>query len=107
MKSEKIRVLVTGANGFLGSNILAAMMARPEIEPIAACRDRARLRPDFNGEVRVGDLVDASYRRKLVEDVDMICHAGSWLRSGRTNNKSGSAFSSRLATSLSRRSVKA
>lgn len=78
MMSEKIRLLVTGANGFLGSNILAAMMARPEIEPIAACRNRARLRADFNGEVRVGDLVDASYRRQVVKDVDMICHAGSW-----------------------------
>lgn len=76
--SEKIRVLITGANGFLGANILAAMMARSDIEPIAACRNRARLRPDFKGEVRVGDLVDARYRREVVKDIDMICHSGSW-----------------------------
>jgi nucleoside-diphosphate-sugar epimerase len=30
------------------------------------------------GEVRVGDLLDPGYRRELVADVDVICHAGTW-----------------------------
>ena len=37
-KDRKIRVLVTGTTGFLGSNVLKALMARPELEAIAACR---------------------------------------------------------------------
>ena len=32
----------------------------------------------FAGEVRAGDLRDPQYRRDLVKDVDVICHAGTW-----------------------------
>lgn len=75
---KTIRVLVTGVTGFLGSNILKTLMAHPEVEPIAACRRREKLILNFNGEVRLGDLLDASYRRDVVKGVDAICHAGSW-----------------------------
>lgn len=75
---KTIRVLVTGATGFLGSNILKTLMAHPEVEPIAACRRPEKLILNFNGEVRLGDLLDASYRRDVVKGVDAICHAGSW-----------------------------
>lgn len=76
--TEKIRVLVTGASGFLGGNILKAFSTHSAIEPIAACRSRDRLPRNFSGAVRTGDLLDPSYRRDVVQDVDMICHAGSW-----------------------------
>lgn len=72
------RVLVTGANGFLGRNVLAALAARPEAIPIAACRRPDRLAPGYAGEVRPGDLLDSGYRRAVVKDVDAIVHAGSW-----------------------------
>ena len=75
---SRTRVLVTGATGFLGSNIIRAMAGNPNIECIAACRNRAKLAGGFNGEVRVGDLLDKRYRRELVKDVDVICHAGTW-----------------------------
>ncbi|HFD86925.1 MAG TPA: NAD(P)-dependent oxidoreductase [Gammaproteobacteria bacterium] len=77
-KSTKTRVLVTGATGFLGSNILKAMNENPAIECIAACRDSSRLTKDFTGTVREGDLLDDHYRRQVVEDIDAICHAGTW-----------------------------
>jgi len=44
---KKIRVLVTGATGFLGSNVLKALMMHPDVEPVAACRRREKLPRNF------------------------------------------------------------
>lgn len=74
---EKIRVLVTGATGFLGGNLLSALQA-VDVAPVAACRRRSGLPPGFNGEVREGDLLDPAYRRAVVEGIDVVCHAGTW-----------------------------
>lgn len=71
-------MLVTGASGFLGQNVLAALMAREDLEPIAACRTPSKLPAAFTGEVRPGDLCDAQYRHAVVTDVDVVCHAGTW-----------------------------
>jgi 2-alkyl-3-oxoalkanoate reductase len=51
------------------------------VDVIAACRDPAKLAgllPGFAGEVRSGDLCDATYRSAVVTDVDVVCHAGTW-----------------------------
>lgn len=72
------RVLVTGATGFLGRTVLAALSAHPEVTPIAACRTPSRLDSEFRGEVRAGDLRDPDYRRRVVRDVDVVCHTGTW-----------------------------
>ena len=77
-KPKLQRILVTGASGFLGSNVLKALLAQPDVEIIAACRTRAKLPPEFKGEVRIGDLVDATYRREVVRDIDVICHTAAW-----------------------------
>ena len=77
-EQRKTRVLVTGASGFLGGNILKSMVANPGIECVAACRNRTKLTADFSGEVRVGDLLDPGYRRELPTDINVICHAGTW-----------------------------
>ncbi len=78
MTNKKIRVLVTGATGFLGSNILKALTVTPGVEVIAACRNHQKLPRNFSGEVRIGDLMDANYRREAVKDVDVVCSAGNW-----------------------------
>jgi nucleoside-diphosphate-sugar epimerase len=76
--AESRRVLVTGATGFLGRNVLAALGATGGVDPIAACRTPSRLHPGFTGEVRAGDLRDPDYRRTVVKDVDAVCHTGTW-----------------------------
>jgi nucleoside-diphosphate-sugar epimerase len=75
--TQKI-VLITGATGFLGGAILKALQARDDVTVVAACRNRSKLPADFSGEVRSGDLMDERYRRSVVRDVDVICHAAAW-----------------------------
>jgi len=77
-KCEMKKVLVTGANGFVGSHVLEVLAQYNHIQVIAACRDMAKLPTDFKGEVRTGDLRDAGYRKALLKDVDVICHAAAW-----------------------------
>jgi nucleoside-diphosphate-sugar epimerase len=76
--TKKSRVLITGATGFVGSHALEALMARDDVEVIAAVRDPTRLLPGFRGEIRVGDLRDDDYLNTLVGNVDVIVHAGNW-----------------------------
>ena len=72
------RILVTGATGFLGGHILQALQKQPNVTVIAACRTPERLPVGFQGEVRVGDLLDEAYRHQITQKVDVICHAGTW-----------------------------
>ena len=85
------RILVTGANGFVGSHVLQASGGYSDDRWIATCRDRRSLPADFAGEVRVGDLRDAAFCRDLVWDVDVVVHAAAW-----TSLWSNSALSQQL-----------
>lgn len=71
-------VLITGATGFVGSHALEALAEVSELDVIAVCRDRSKLLPGFNGEVRQGDLRDAGFRKAVVEGVDILCNAMAW-----------------------------
>jgi len=78
MPNTKLNVLLTGASGFLGTNLLNALASQENINVIAACRDISKLSNTFKGEIRQGDLRDPAYRQALVKDIDIICHAGTW-----------------------------
>ena len=71
-------ILVTGANGFVGSHIVEALQQRSDVRVIAACRDRRKLPEQYAGEVREGDLRDERYRETVVVGVDVLCHAAAW-----------------------------
>lgn len=71
-------ILVTGANGFVGTHSLKSLMQVEGIKLIAACRDKSKLIPEFKGEVREGDLRDEDYLENMLEGVDVVCNAMAW-----------------------------
>jgi len=75
---ETPTVLVTSANGFVGSHILEALTHNNAVTVIAACRDKRKLLPKFASEVREGDLRDDNYLSCLLKGVDVVCHAAAW-----------------------------
>ncbi len=80
------RVLITGAAGFIGRHLIAALEAT-EVEIVALCRraedlaDRARP----NLRVAVGDLRDAPLCKRLLDGVDTLFHLAA------VRNRPGSA----------------
>jgi len=71
-------ILVTGANGFVGTHTLKNLMKLDGIKLIAACRDRSKLIPEFKGEVREGDFRDEYYLDTMLDGVDVVCNAMAW-----------------------------
>ncbi|MFC8528435.1 NAD-dependent epimerase/dehydratase family protein [Nocardia sp. NPDC057227] len=66
-----MRVLVTGANGYLGRAVVAALRDRGH-EPIPMVRAPGRV--GVPGPVRVADLHDPGSLREAVREVDAVCH---------------------------------
>ena len=73
-----MKILVTGANGFVGSHVLETLQQRKDVQVIAACRDTSKLPDWFKGEVRLGDLRDTAYSQEVCTNIDIICHAAAW-----------------------------
>ncbi|MFV2005720.1 MAG: NAD-dependent epimerase/dehydratase family protein [Gammaproteobacteria bacterium] len=71
-------ILVTGANGFIGSHTLEYLQQQPDIRLIAACRNKMKLPNSYSGEVREGDMRDQRYRSSLLEGVDVIVNCMAW-----------------------------
>jgi len=71
-------ILVTGANGFVGSHILQSLQSTPDVKVVAACRNKNKLPKGLDCEVREGDLRDIGYVRELLNGIDVVCHAAAW-----------------------------
>ncbi|MCG7930559.1 MAG: NAD(P)-dependent oxidoreductase [Candidatus Thiodiazotropha weberae] len=73
-----MRILITGATGFVGSHCIEALAKHRDVITIAACRDPSRLPSGFKGESRIGDLRDVNYLDKLMHGIDTVVHAAAW-----------------------------
>ena len=71
-------ILVTGANGFVGTHTLKSLMKLEGIHLIAACRDKSKLISEYKGEIREGDFRDEKYLDTMLEGVDVVCNAMAW-----------------------------
>jgi nucleoside-diphosphate-sugar epimerase len=74
----KKNVVVTGATGFAGSHVLEALAELENLNIIAVCRDKRKLPPGYEGDVREGDLRDAGFRTAAVQGADILCNAMAW-----------------------------
>ncbi|MGW4354504.1 NAD-dependent epimerase/dehydratase family protein [Nocardia sp. NPDC004582] len=77
-QNDPVRVLVTGANGYLGRAVVAALHAAGH-EPIAMVRSPG---PAIAGatEVRTADLLDDDALPPVLRDVDAVCHLAGLTR---------------------------
>ena len=50
----------------------------PDLEIVAACRNKNKLSANDTGEVRAGDLCDQHYLDRMLNGIDIICHAAGW-----------------------------
>ncbi|AIJ20664.1 NAD-dependent epimerase/dehydratase family protein [Amycolatopsis methanolica] len=73
-----MRVLVTGAAGFLGQAVIAALLDRGH-EPVAFIREGGRL-PRQQVESAIGDVRDLESLRAVVQSVDGVCHLAALTR---------------------------
>ncbi len=71
-------ILVTGANGFVGTHTLKSLMKLKGINLIVACRDKTKLISEYKGEVREGDYRDEQYLDSMLDGVDVVCNAMAW-----------------------------
>lgn len=73
-----MRVLVTGANGYIGRAVVAALSAAGH-EPVAMVRTPGT---DITGahRVRIADLLDTASLQEAVRGVDAVCHLAGLTR---------------------------
>ncbi|MDR1511503.1 MAG: NAD(P)-dependent oxidoreductase [Endomicrobium sp.] len=76
-----MRVLVTGANGFVGSHIVEALLEEKH-HVICSLREVSSLKwiRNLSLDYRYGDLRDKNFLKKIVKDVDVIIHCAAVAR---------------------------
>jgi nucleoside-diphosphate-sugar epimerase/GT2 family glycosyltransferase len=70
-------VLVTGATGFIGRHVVAALAAR-DAQVVTLARGEARFRGDTHLSVRSGDLLDHASLRGIAAGIDTVLHLAGY-----------------------------
>jgi nucleoside-diphosphate-sugar epimerase len=73
-----VRVLVTGAGGYIGGAVVRALDARGHVPVALVHRDRGVLAPTV--EVRAGDLTRPETLTAALDAVDAVCHLAALTR---------------------------
>lgn len=77
--SQPPRILVLGASGYIGRNIVRALLRAPSARIVLGVRRPERLDAEAAScELRVGDLRDPAYRASVFEGIDVVCFAAAW-----------------------------
>jgi nucleoside-diphosphate-sugar epimerase len=87
-----MRVLITGAIGFVENHCVEALAKHQDVTTISACRDPSGLPTGFTVETRVGDLRDSVYLDKLMNGIDTVVHAAAWTSLWDHRNQSDALF---------------
>ena len=80
-QAKSMKVLVTGATGFLGGYLVSALAARGDFVRALSRRIGmdSRLQRDHVEIIR-GDMKDQDSLRKAIDGVDVVCHAAAAMR---------------------------
>ena len=91
MQSNEIRIFVTGATGFVGSHIVALLLA--EGYKNITCLTRRDVDPTFNGfdVAKVswisGDILDSPLLEECLNDTDVVIHTAAMVTFSTENKK--------------------
>jgi predicted dehydrogenase/nucleoside-diphosphate-sugar epimerase len=80
--AKPARVLLTGAQGFLGRRILASLLKRSETVRVLIRRQSPALEFDSRLDVVYGDLGDPEAVDQAIAGVETVYHAGAAMRGG-------------------------
>jgi len=89
---EKVKILVTGATGFVGKNVLDEFL-KDDIECIALVRNRKKAENILKkNELRVADLRDRKSVSSVLKGVDVVIHIAGLIKT----NKNGEFYTSNV-----------
>jgi len=95
-----MKILITGATGFLGKNIVKSLMMKSAVQITVAGRDLDKLNQIFPQQNLIKAVTDYSLENlnKLTEDIDVVIHLASQLMQRDTDPLKISQFNENIFT---------